>query len=375
MLTNSKIYFNLSFGGTIMKKKLYLLYGGKSAEHEVSVRTAFAVIGALDFGKYEVSPIYITEQGQWIKRDALEQPVKQLSDLRLEIQKSTSTTPALFTGELGNGQEEPAIIFPLLHGPNGEDGTVQGLLEVLNLPYVGNGVLASAAGMDKVIMKNIFRDAGLKQVAYVSVLRHEWEGNSEIAYERVEATLNYPCFVKPANLGSSVGISKCNNREELVQAFVEAFQFDRKIIVEQGVVAREIEVGILGNDDPQCSVAGEIVPKTEFYDYTAKYEDGDTALIIPAEISDETYETIKTMAIQAFKALDCSGLVRADFFLTQSGEVLINEVNTMPGFTPVSMFPLLWKHTGIDYPQLIDRLIQLGLERYQEKQQIRYTLD
>ncbi len=375
MLTNSKIYFNLSFGGTIMKKKLYLLYGGKSAEHEVSVRTAFAVIGALDFGKYEVSPIYITEQGQWIKRDALEQPVKQLSDLRLEIQKSTSTTPALFTGELGNGQEEPAIIFPLLHGPNGEDGTVQGLLEVLNLPYVGNGVLASAAGMDKVIMKNIFRDAGLNQVAYVSVLRHEWEGNSEIAYERVEATLNYPCFVKPANLGSSVGISKCNNREELVQAFVEAFQFDRKIIVEQGVVAREIEVGILGNDDPQCSVAGEIVPKTEFYDYTAKYEDGDTALIIPAEISDETYETIKTMAIQAFKALDCSGLVRADFFLTQSGEVLINEVNTMPGFTPVSMFPLLWKHTGIDYPQLIDRLIQLGLERYQEKQQIRYTLD
>ncbi|WP_033826931.1 D-alanine--D-alanine ligase [Bacillus andreraoultii] len=358
-----------------MKKKLYLLYGGKSAEHEVSVRTAFAVIGALDFGKYEVSPIYITEQGQWIKRDALEQPVKQLSDLRLEIQKSTSTTPALFTGELGNGQEEPAIIFPLLHGPNGEDGTVQGLLEVLNLPYVGNGVLASAAGMDKVIMKNIFRDAGLNQVAYVSVLRHEWEGNSEIAYERVEATLNYPCFVKPANLGSSVGISKCNNREELVQAFVEAFQFDRKIIVEQGVVAREIEVGILGNDDPQCSVAGEIVPKTEFYDYTAKYEDGDTALIIPAEISDETYETIKTMAIQAFKALDCSGLVRADFFLTQSGEVLINEVNTMPGFTPVSMFPLLWKHTGIDYPQLIDRLIQLGLERYQEKQQIRYTLD
>lgn len=375
MVTSTKINFNFSFGGTFMKKKLYLLYGGKSAEHEVSVRTAFAVIGALDFEKYEVSPIYITEQGQWIKRDALEQPVEQISDLRLNIQNSTSTTPALFTGESGNEQEEPAIIFPLLHGPNGEDGTVQGLLEVLNLPYVGNGVLASAAGMDKVIMKNIFRDAGLNQVAYVSVLRHEWEGNPETAYERVEAALSYPCFVKPANLGSSVGISKCNNREELVQAFVEAFQFDRKIIVEQGVVAREIEVGILGNEDPQCSVAGEIVPKTEFYDYKAKYEDGDTALIIPAEISDKTYETIKTMAIQAFKALDCSGLVRADFFLTQSGEVLINEVNTMPGFTPVSMFPLLWKHTGVDYPQLIDRLIDLGLERYHEKQQIRYTID
>jgi len=195
------------------------------------------------------------------------------------------------------------------------------------------------------------------------------------SYEKVEKALDYPCFVKPANLGSSVGISKCKNREELVRAFQEAFQFDRKIIIEQGVEAREIEIGVLGNDQPICSVAGEIVPKTEFYDYRAKYEDGDTALVIPADVSEEIYETIKEMAITAFKALDCSGLVRADFFVTKEGKVLINEINTMPGFTPVSMFPLLWKHSGLDYPELIDRLIELGFERYEEKQKIRYTLD
>lgn len=358
-----------------MKKKIHLLYGGKSAEHDVSVRTAFAVIQALNFDKYEVTPIYITKEGKWLKRDALENPVQQLADLKLDLLKSNQTSPAIFTRESAASEEELSIVFPLLHGPNGEDGTVQGLLEVLNLPYVGNGVLASAAGMDKVIMKNLFRDAGLNQVDYVAVLRHEWESNPNETYEKVEKVIEYPCFVKPANLGSSVGISKCKNREELVQAFTEAFQFDRKIIIEQGVEAREIEIGVLGNDNPRCSVAGEIVPKTEFYDYHSKYEDGDTALIIPADIPEETYETIKEMALTAFKSLDCSGLVRADFFLTKSGEVLINEVNTMPGFTPVSMFPLLWKHTGLDYPDLIDHLIDLGLERYQEKQQIRYTID
>lgn len=358
-----------------MKRKLFVLYGGKSAEHDVSIQTAFSVIKALDFEKYEVSPIYITEKGQWIKREALEGPVKELEQLRLTHSEHLpmQVGSSLFEKNGEDKVEDLPIIFPLLHGPNGEDGTVQGLLEVLNLPYVGNGVLASSAGMDKVIMKNLFAQAGLAQVKYVHFIRPEWEKNPEAAYEKTEAEIGYPCFVKPANLGSSVGISKCKNREELVKAFDEAFQFDRKIIIEQGVKAREIEIGVLGNDDPECSIPGEIVPKKEFYDYRAKYIDGDTALIIPADIPEDVYEKMKSMAIKAFKALDCSGLVRADFFLTEEGEVLINEVNTMPGFTPISMYPLLWKHTGIDYPDLIDRLVQLGMERYEEKQRIRYT--
>ena len=361
-----------------MKRKLFVLYGGKSAEHDVSIQTAYSVINALDFEKYEVSPIYITKKGEWIKREALENPVKNLEQLKLSAESVRNTpmkvSSSLFEKEGIEHAEDLPIIFPLLHGPNGEDGTVQGLLEVLNLPYVGNGVLASSAGMDKIIMKNLFAQAGLAQVSYVHFLRSEWKENAEGTYKKTEEAIGYPCFVKPANLGSSVGISKCNNREELEKAFQEAFQFDRKIIVEEGVKAREIEIAVLGNDKPECSIPGEIVPKKEFYDYHAKYIDGNTALIIPAEIPEDVYETMKDMAIRAFKALDCSGLVRADFFLTEDGKVLINEVNTMPGFTPISMFPLLWKHTGLNYASLIDRLIELALERYEEKQQIRYTI-
>lgn len=357
-----------------MKTKLGLLYGGKSAEHKVSLQTALAVIKALDLEKFEIHPIYINVDGAWIKGPQLNEPAENVAALEFSQGNQLSPlslAPALFQAEK---QEQPLdVIFPLLHGPNGEDGTVQGLLELLNLPYVGNGVLASAAGMDKVMMKNVFAQAGLAQVDYVAFIKTEWENAREEAYSKVEETLGYPCFVKPANLGSSVGISKCSNRAELEAAFVEAFQFDRKIIIEEGVVAREIEIGVLGNDHPECSVVGEIVPKKDFYDYKAKYEDGETALIIPADISEEEYSRIKEMAIRAFKALDCSGLVRADFFLTKDGKALINEVNTMPGFTPFSMFPLLWKHTGVEYPQLIERLVQLAKERHAEKQKIKYT--
>lgn len=358
-----------------MKTKIGLLYGGKSAEHKVSLQTALAVIKALDLEKFEIHPIYINTAGRWIKGPELTGPVENVKALEFSSSDSlspTSLAPAVFQG----AEQERAsldVIFPLLHGPNGEDGTVQGLLELLNLPYVGNGVLASAAGMDKVLMKNIFAQAGLAQVNYVAFIKREWEKAKEAAYDKIEAELGYPCFVKPANLGSSVGISKCRNREELEAAFEEAFQFDRKVIIEEGVTAREIEVGVLGNDEPECSVAGEIVPKKDFYDYTAKYEDGNTALIIPADITEEEYQEINEMAIRAFKALDCSGLVRADFFLTADGKVLINEVNTMPGFTPFSMFPLLWKHSGVEYPQLIERLVGLAKERHDEKQQIKYT--
>lgn len=223
-------------------------------------------------------------------------------------------------------------------------------------------------------MKHLFAQAGLPQVHYLSFNRFEWEANEKEAYDKVESEIGYPCFVKPANLGSSVGINKCQTREQLQQAFVEAFQFDRKIIIEQGVEAREIEIGLLGNEQPKCSVAGEIVPKADFYDYQAKYEDGNTALIIPADIPQDVYEQIKEIALKVFKVLNCSGLVRADFFVTKTDDVLINEVNTMPGFTPVSMYPLLWKHTGVDYSDLIDQLIEYGCELYQEKQKIRYTI-
>jgi D-alanine-D-alanine ligase len=358
-----------------MKTKLGLLYGGKSAEHKVSLQTAMAVIAALDLEKFEIHPIYINVEGQWIKGPQLREPVENVKELEFSNGNQLSPlslAPALFQAEQ-QGAESLDVIFPLLHGPNGEDGTVQGLLELLNLPYVGNGVLASAAGMDKVMMKNVFAQAGLAQVNYVAFIKSEWEKTKDEAYSKVEVELGYPCFVKPANLGSSVGISKCTNRAELDAAFGEAFQFDRKVIVEEGVIAREIEVAVLGNDEPECSVAGEIVPKKDFYDYKAKYEDGDTALIIPADITDEEAQQINEMAIQSFKALDCSGLVRADFFLTKDGRALINEVNTMPGFTPFSMFPLLWKHTGLEYPQLIERLVALAKERHAEKQQIKYT--
>lgn len=359
-----------------MRTKLGLLYGGKSAEHKVSMQTAMAVIKALDLEQFEIHPIYITTEGQWVRGPQLMGPVENVKALEFTPENAgsqASLAPSLFQVEKEQESQGLDVIFPLLHGPNGEDGTVQGLLELLNLPYVGNGVLASAAGMDKVIMKNIFAQAGLAQVNYVSFIRSEWEKEKEKSYLQIEDQLGYPCFVKPANLGSSVGISKCTNREELEKAFIDAFQFDRKVIIEEGVIAREVEVGILGNDEPECSVAGEIIPKKDFYDYKAKYEDGDTALVIPADISTEVYEELKEMAIKAYKSLDCSGLVRADFFLTKDGQLLINEVNTMPGFTPFSMFPLLWKHTGVEYPELIKRLVKLAKERHAEKQNIKHT--
>ncbi|RFU60658.1 D-alanine--D-alanine ligase [Peribacillus glennii] len=357
-----------------MKTKLGLLYGGKSAEHNVSMQTAMAVIKALDLNKFDIHPIYITEKGEWIQGPQLMGPVESVKEL--SFSGASSTAPLAFSGAVEKGEEKSKgfdVIFPLLHGPNGEDGTVQGMLELLNLPYVGNGVLASSAGMDKVIMKNIFAQAGLSQVKYTWFIRSEWEKDRAASYNKVENELGYPCFVKPANLGSSVGISKCTSKDELEKAFEEAFQYDRKVIVEEGIVAREVEIGVLGNDHPECSVAGEIIPKKDFYDYKAKYEDGNTALVIPAEITEDQHNMLKDMSVTAFKALDCSGLVRSDFFLTSDGKAYINEVNTMPGFTPFSMFPLLWKHTGIEYPQLIEKLVNLAIERHEEKQKIKHT--
>ncbi|MCH1627262.1 D-alanine--D-alanine ligase [Fredinandcohnia quinoae] len=361
-----------------MKVKLGLLYGGKSAEHKVSLQTALAVIKALDHDKYDIHPIYISEQGEWVRGNQLSGPVDDVKKLVLKEDgkaiSPVSLNADLFPAQQLTKNEAIDVVFPLLHGPNGEDGTVQGLLELMNIPYVGNGVLASSAGMDKVIMKNIFAQAGLAQAKYVSFIRSEWQDAPDAAYEQIEEALGYPCFVKPANLGSSVGISKATDRASLEKAFEEAFTFDRKVIIEEAIIGREVELGVLGNDHPTCSVAGEIVPKKDFYDYKAKYEDGDTALIIPADITEEEYQNLQVAAIKAFKALDCSGLVRADFFLTKEGKAIINEVNTMPGFTPFSMFPLLWQHTGVTYPELIEKLVELAIERHTEKQKIKYTI-
>lgn len=356
-----------------MKKTIGLLYGGKSAEHEVSLSTARAVIQALDFTQYDVFPIYITLHGEWRVGPQLTAPVNTIEDL--QFGDVLSIQPNNITAFLIKQERPYDVIFPLLHGTNGEDGTVQGLLEVLNLPYVGNGILASSAGMDKVVMKQLFSVAGLAQVPFVYFVRSEWKKNREALLNKCEQELTWPLFVKPANLGSSVGINKAKNRYELEQAIEIALQYDRKIIVEQGVIAREIELGVLGNDDISVSIAGEIKPVTEFYDYDSKYKDGSTELIIPAKLPAETVATMQDMAKKAFKILDCSGLVRADFFVTADNEVLINEVNTLPGFTPVSMFPLLWQHTGISYPELINSLVELAIERHEEKQMLQYNKD
>ncbi|KAF6600840.1 MULTISPECIES: D-alanine--D-alanine ligase [Bacillus] len=360
-----------------MKTSLGLVYGGKSAEHNVSLQTALAVTKALNTEKFDIHPIYITEKGEWQRGPLLTEPVSNVKMLQLEQNGESFALSALnreMFPEASPDEKAPIdVVFPLLHGPNGEDGTIQGLLELLNVPYVGNGVLASSAGMDKVIMKHLFAQAGLPQAKYAAFLKKDWKQTPDSCLQQVEEELGYPCFVKPANLGSSVGISKCRNREELEKAFELAFEYDRKIVVEEGIAGREIEIGVLGNDEPKCSAVGEIAPKTDFYDYKAKYEDGDTDLMIPAQVTDEQYAVISEMAIKAFKAIDGSGLVRADFFLTNDGQVLINEVNTMPGFTPFSMFPLLWKEAGVDYSDLIEQLVELAKERHAEKQLIKHT--
>ncbi|MGG0658157.1 D-alanine--D-alanine ligase [Rummeliibacillus pycnus] len=355
-----------------MKKKLGLLYGGKSAEHEVSLSTAKAVIQALHFDKYDVFPIFITREGEWRRGEQLTVPVENIAELQFGKDFKESKPNNISSFLLEENEKPFDVIFPLLHGTNGEDGTVQGLLEALNLPYVGNGVLASAAGMDKVVMKQLFEIAGLNQVPFVYFIRSEWKKNQDALITKMEETLTWPMFVKPANLGSSVGISKATNREELVKAIEVALKYDRKIVVETGIVAREVEMGVLGNDEPKVSVPGEIKPVTEFYDYDSKYNDNKTDLLIPAPVTDDVINTMSDMAIRAFKILDCSGLVRADFFVTAQDEIYINEVNTMPGFTPVSMYPILWQNTGVAYGELIEELITLAIERHDEKQQLQY---
>jgi D-alanine-D-alanine ligase len=396
-----------------MKKlRVGILFGGRSGEHEVSLLSAASVFNAIDKNRFEVVPVGITKEGRWVTAADAERLLKGKSaepesrHLRAGDPEATPAAAVLARGESVVVPPEPHkhegslapfqtdahltrraadrainvdVIFPVLHGTFGEDGTIQGLLELADIPYVGAGVLGSAAGMDKDIMKSLFRAAGLPIVKHVTILRSEWESDPKKAQKRVERKLRYPVFVKPANLGSSVGISKAHNRKELGPAIDEAARFDRKIVIEQGVggnkqKAREIECAVLGNDKPAASVPGEIVPCKEFYDYDAKYLDEGSELIIPAKLTKTETKNIQQLAVAAFKAVDCSGLARVDFLMEpKSRKIFLNEINTMPGFTAISMYPKLWAATGVTYAELIEKLIQLGIERHADAKRNRYS--
>ena len=351
------------------RMRVGVVYGGRSGEHEVSLRSAASIIAALDPARYEVVPVAITKDGRWLtgpeSLKVLEAAQRDLAPI--PEHGSEVTLPADPTRHgllaLGRGEATPLdVVFPVLHGTYGEDGTIQGLLELADVPYVGAGVLASAAGMDKAIMKSVFRDAGIPVCRWL-VARIGAEEPHVLA-RRVGEELGFPCFVKPANLGSSVGITKVKEPAGLAAAVAEAGAYDPKLVIEEAVDGREFECAVLGNDAPQASVVGELVPSREFYDYADKYVEQGAEIVIPARIPPETAEAMRALAVRAFRAVDCSGLARVDFFLGRGGRVLVNEINTMPGFTAISMYPKLWEASGLAYPALVDRLIALGLERH-----------
>ena len=372
------------------KLRVGLLFGGCSGEHEVSISSARAIANALtsdqNTNKYELLPVYIQKDGIWqsgeVAGHVLESgkalqltdrneeylPTSTVESNKTEIVPSTPGVSQLSRVGQNISWSEVDVWFPILHGPNGEDGTIQGLLKLMQVPFVGSGVLGSALGMDKIAMKMAFAQAGLAQVKYVAVNRSQIWSNPCVfpkLCDQIEETLSYPCFVKPANLGSSVGIAKVRSRPELEAALDNAASYDRRIIVEAGVVAREVECAVLGNDQPKASVIGEITYKSDFYDYETKYTEGQADLFIPAHIPDTIATQIQEMALQAFAAVDAAGLARVDFFyVEETGEVLINEINTLPGFTATSMYPQLWAATGISFPQLVDQLIELAVERH-----------
>jgi D-alanine-D-alanine ligase len=384
------------------KLRVGIVFGGRSGEHEVSLRSAASVLAAIDKKKYDVVPIGVAKNGRWLVAEEAKQLLagatvaakNHSSPAAAKNPGSTlaKTTPA---GALAktNQQAEALgvdVLFPVLHGTFGEDGTMQGLFELADKAYVGSGVLGSAAGMDKDVMKRLFIAAGLPVVDHITLLRSAWHSSPRKAIAEIEATLRYPLFVKPANLGSSVGISKVHDRSELAPAIVLAASFDRKIIIEQGVGgkaakgkpaarARELEVAVLGNDNPKASVVGEIVPAKEFYDYEAKYESDGSIPIIPAKLPKALAKEVREMAIAAFHACDCSGLARVDFLLEpegrggKPGRLYLNEINTLPGFTSISMYPKLWEASGLKYADLIDRLIELALERRAEREHTQYS--
>jgi D-alanine-D-alanine ligase len=357
-----------------MKKlRVAVIFGGKSGEHEVSIASAASIFRNLDPSRFEAVPIKIEKNGRWMLTG--EAP-KAISAAEVHRQApAMALEPIEPTRLLADGGVD--VVFPVLHGPYGEDGTVQGLLELANVPYVGAGVLGSAVGMDKAVMKTMFLARGLPVGPYLVVLRPEWARDANGISARIERQLTFPVFVKPANLGSSVGISKAKTVTDLAAAMALALQYDRKVVIEAAIPhAREIECAVLGNDDPQASVPGEIIPLREFYDYEAKYMDANgSRLEIPAALTADQTDEIRRLSIEAFRACDLSGLARVDFLMNrETGETFVNEVNTLPGFTTISMYPKLWDASGVPYAQLLERLLTLAIERHEEKQQLRTSV-
>ena len=353
---------------TMNKLNVALIFGGKSGEHEVSLLSSASIYKHIDKDKYNVFTIGITKDGRWMYYDGNEENIKNGEWVNLANKNVEINLVPFGNKEVGikfeDGRVEKIdVLFPVLHGPYGEDGTIQGLFEISQIPYVGCGVLASSVGMDKLICKKVFSQIGLPQVDYTYTTKWEFNKNKEEELNKIEDKLNYPIFVKPANLGSSVGISKATNREELLDGIKEALKYDSRIVLEQGIDAREIEVAVLGNEDVKASIAGEIKPAKDFYDYEDKYINGASTYDIPANIKNQDMENIRKMAIEAFKGIDGKGLSRVDFFIDKnSGEIFINEINTLPGFTNISMYPKMWEATGLEYSKLIDSLIELALD-------------
>jgi len=359
------------------KIRVGVIFGGRNTEHEVSLTSARSVMQALDRDKYEIVPIGITKDGRWIWDNDPLRVLEQTADARLLARApkpgivagtgTLVTTPRRLPGA-NSPVDQIDVILPVLHGLYGEDGTLQGMLEIGDVAYVGCGVLASAVGMDKGLMKAAFAAAGLPQVPFILLRRSDWDRDPETVLGHVEATLQYPVFTKPANAGSSVGVAKCRDRAELRAGLDLAASHDRRILVEQGINPREIEVAVLGNEEPEPSVCGEIVPAHEWYDYEDKYLEGRTTLLIPAPLEQALSERIRRMAVDAFRAIDGAGLARVDFLLEkETGAVFVNEINTFPGFTAGSMYPKLWEATGVAYSELLDRLIALAIERHQDR--------
>jgi len=385
------------------KKKVAVIFGGQSSEHEVSRLSAESVLKNIDRTKYDVVMIGITKDGRWLHYDG---PVEKIgsgewqaiaeadisSGKRLSLEEAccgmkengnSVAVAGLKVDEILNStggntdSKKIDVVFPVLHGCNGEDGTIQGLFELAGIPYVGSGVLGSALGMDKAYAKALFEKAGIPQGKYLVFNRKQIERDIDSIIKEVEGTLEYPCFVKPSNAGSSIGVNKAYSREKLIEALKIAAGYDRRVLVEEFIDGREIECAVLGNDDPIASTVGEIIPGNEFYDYNAKYLDNNSIIKIPADLPVETVEKIRNYAVRAFKCLDCAGLSRVDFFVhRKTGEVYINEINTIPGFTNISMYPKLWEESGIPYKELISRLIELAIERFEDnKKRINFAAD
>jgi D-alanine-D-alanine ligase len=353
----------------VTKLRVGVIYGGESGEHEVSIASAASIFKHLDRERYDPIGIRIAKDGRWFMGGPEPTATSAASVSAPSSPTSQEVDPSASIATVD-------VVFPILHGPYGEDGTVQGLLELRRVPYVGSGVLGSAVGMDKAVMKTLFAAKGLPIVPHITLLRHEWRANPRELSDSAAAALGFPMFVKPANLGSSVGISKVKSATDLAGAIELALEFDRKVVVERGVPnAREIECAVLGNDHPEASVLGEIVPSREFYDYEAKYLDDDSKLLIPAPVGERHSAELRRLAIDAFQAVDGAGMSRVDFLVNRdTGATFVNEVNTIPGFTTISMYPKLWEASGVPYGSLLDRLITLALERHAEKHALRTSI-